>query len=354
MPPEQTTLPDAPEAVIETATTQEPESRRDLLAATFDSLESREPEQSAAQRARDEAGRFAAKPATPEPTQAPVQPEAAPEAPKLTTWKKEYLPLHDKLAQGIPLTPDEAKKLAGYNAQRESEYSTGVSVYKDRATRLEGIEKAIEPFMPNLQRHNVDVQKWIGDLGRAHETLALGSPEQKVQMLRQVAQAYGVPMGMLQGDGQPDQTVMQLMGEIQELKGQVQGVASWRDQQDQQRAAQAVAVLEGNAEKFPHIRNEKVRGAMAQLLESGSAKDLEEAYAEAEWMVPEVRELKLSSLSQGQQAKVNQQQVIAKAKAAAVSPRSVTPSGAVGRASPTQDRRAFMSEQFDSIASGRV
>ena len=53
--------------------------------------------------------------------------------PRPSTWKKEYLPIWDKLTTGQQLTNDEAIKLAEYSNQRESEYKKGVSAYKAEA-----------------------------------------------------------------------------------------------------------------------------------------------------------------------------------------------------------------------------
>ena len=126
---EQTTLP------AEVETQQPTTDRRELLEQAFEQSETAQEEQ----RARDEAGRFAKQEKPAEPPPAPAPQEQAP-APKLTTWKKDYIPLHEKLEQGLPLSADEAKRLAQYNYQREGEYATGISMHKDRATRLESVE----------------------------------------------------------------------------------------------------------------------------------------------------------------------------------------------------------------------
>jgi len=339
----QTTLAD-------TAEQQEPESRRDLLAAAFGAADESQPEErSAEQRARDEAGRFAPKQeASPEQAEQP----AVDAAPKLTTWKKEFVPLHEKLEQGIPLTLEESKKLAAYNKQREAEYSTGISVHKDRGDRLATIERSIAPFMPNLQRHNIDPAKWLNDLGTAHETLAMGSPEQKLGMFQRLAKQYGIPLGAVPQDGQQsDPVVSQLMGTIQELREQIQGVTSWKDQQDNQRLSQVIGEIANDAEKFPHF--EKVRGTMAQLLESGLAPDLKTAYAKAVRMDDEVWTQEQARQSQAATAQTASRQAVAKAKAAAISPRSATPSSAVAGSSDKKDRRALIAEGLDA-ASGRV
>src|ERR1051325_1801844 len=95
---------------------QQPESRRDMLMAGLEASEAGTlekvadapavTEEEAAGRARDEQGRFAAKQAEQAATQAAPVVEQAPAAPTLTTWKKEFMPIKEKLAQGLPLTSE--------------------------------------------------------------------------------------------------------------------------------------------------------------------------------------------------------------------------------------------------------
>ena len=344
---EQTTLP------AEVETQQPTTDRRELLEQAFGQSETEKAEQ----RARDEAGRFAKqeKAAEPPPAPAPTEQSPAPVAPKLTTWKKDYIPLHEKLEQGLPLSADEAKRLAQYNYQRESEYATGISMHKDRAGRLESVERAIEPFMPMLQQHNVTPDKWIAALGNAHAQLVNGNEQQNLQAFMKLAQDYNVPLtgfGQMQNaqGQQPDPHYLSLMEQINQLSNRVQTVDGWREQQEQQRVTAAIAELANDAEKYPHF--EKVKGTMAQLLESGYAPDLKTAYAKAVRLDDEVWTAEQARQSQAAEAAKTQSHAVARAKAAAVSPRSATPSGVVGKA-PATDRRALLEEAFDA-STGRV
>ena len=305
------------------------------------------------ERARDEAGRFAPKPkeeAVVAEVKAPpaAQPQQQqPQVQRPTTWKKEYLPIYDKLALGQPLTAEEAKKLADYTNQRENEYKTGVSTYKAEAQAAKDLQEAITPFLPELQAQGLHPAAWIKQLGHAHYALAKGTPELKLQVFRSLAQQFNVPLAaIVQQPGQVPPIVNDLMAQIAELKQQVSGVASWRQQQETTSLTSEIDRFAKDTQKYPHF--EAVRGTMAQLLESGLAQDLDSAYDKAVWMVPEVREAQQLALAQ----KTNQTAVVAKARAAAVSPRSATPSGQVATTG-AKDRRALLSEAFDEQG-GRV
>jgi hypothetical protein len=324
----------------------------------------------AAQRARDDLGRFSAK-TTPEESVPPAvaapvaaaepvaaQPPAeAPQVPRPTTWKKEYLPMWDKLNSGQALTPEESRKLADYSQQREKEYATGVSTYRAEALAAKELQSAVEPFIPTLQQHNMPVKDWINMLGTAHKTLALGTPEQKLQMFANMAHQYGVPLQavtqMAQG-GQVDPMVGQLMQQLQDMNTKVSSVVGWREQQEQQNLQRELSEF-SDASKYPHF--EMVRGDMAQLLESGLAPDLKTAYAKAvrfndeAWQAEQERQAPASIAPITPQP--SKADAAAKAKAAAVSPKSVTPSG-TAKTVNAEDLRAQLEAGFDSMASARL
>ena len=122
----------------------------------------------------------------------PEQVEEKPALSRPSTWKKEYLPIWDKLTTGQQLTSEEALKLAEYSNQRESEYKKGVSTYKAEADRARSLEEAIAPFVPELQAQNISPAAWINNLGRAHMILTKAPYQEKVQMFQRLAQDYGI------------------------------------------------------------------------------------------------------------------------------------------------------------------
>jgi hypothetical protein len=341
---------------------QEP-SLRDTLEANFEAAEKAiEPQQevqTAEQRARDEHGRFAKTDKQPEQQVAVQQPEQVEAQPaeqmtkkELTTWKREMRPLHEKLGRGEALTPDEALKLHQYNVERETNYATGISAYKAQAEQAKQFTEAMTEFMPILQQNNIEPSQWIQNLGRAHQTLAMGSPEQKLQMFQRLAQDYGVPLGMVQQaqQGQIDPTMLQMMQEIQQLKQGINGVTSWRQQQENQVAQQQIAKF-ADASKFPHF--ERVRPVMAQLLDAGLADDPDSAYEKAvrldgdAWQAEQQRQ----AAQQLQQQSTNKAAAAAKARQAAVSVRTGTPAGYNSNPNPSNLRGAIEAA-FDQVSTG--
>lgn len=323
---------------------------RDALESSFEAVENAAPETAPQERVRDEAGRFAPKQ---EAKAEEIKPEVAqqqPQAPQWngpSTWKKEYRPIYDKLASGQPLSADEAKKLAQYTNERENDFKTGVSTYKSEAMAAKELQEAITPFLPELKANGVQPGQWIRQLGQAHYALAKGSPELKLQVFREIARQYGVPLGaVMQNPQQVPPIVNDLLGQIAELKQQVSGVASWRQQQEQTSLTSEIAKYASDKENYPHF--EAVRQTMAQLLESGLAPDLPSAYRKAVWMQDDTRDAETQRLAQAQRPNP-----VVTAKTRAVSPKSATPSGQVATGG-AKDRRAALEEAFDQLGGGRV
>ena len=282
-----------------------------------------------------------------EPVEAQAPGRPALERP--STWKKEYLPIWDKLTSGQQLTNEEAIKLAEYSNQRESEYKRGVSTYKAEADNARSLREAIEPFVPELQKNGIHPAAWINNLGRAHMILSQGSYEQKHHIFKQLAQDYGIQLGQngleLQ---QYDPNVNALMEQINSLKSEIGSVKGWKEQEEKQRLMVEINRVAQDGEKFPHF--EEVREDMAQLLERGLAPDLETAYAKAVRINDSVWAKEQERLLNQAKQQASKAQVVAKAKAKAVSPRSVTPNTLVAT-SDKKDRKSILEAQLSEINS---
>jgi len=107
-----------------------------------------------------------------------------------------------------------------------------------------------------------------------------------------------------------------------------------------------------DVEKYPHF--DVVREEMAQLLELGKAQDLETAYKKAVRMNDDVWSVEQERLLKDAKQAAMKAQQVAKAKAAAVSPKSVTPSGKVSDGSDKKDRRSLIADQLGEAMSRRV
>jgi hypothetical protein len=269
-----------------------------------------------------------------------------------STWKKEYVTIWDKMEKGEQISKDDFTKFAEYANQRESEYKKGVSTYKAEADNAKQYTDAIAPFIPDLQRRNIQPTNYIQSLAKADQILTHGSPEQKIQIFQRLAQEYGV---QLDGNGQMQQFdpyTQQLMNQLNMVNQEVSSIKGRFAQEENQRLTNEIERVRSDVDKFPHF--DVVREEMAQLLELGKAQDLETAYKKAVRMNDDVWALEQDRLlKEAKQSTIKAQQV-AKAKAAAVSPKSVTPSGKVADTGDKKDRRSLIAEQMGDAMSRRV
>jgi len=272
-----------------------------------------------------------------------------------TTWKKEYVDVWNKMQEGKPLDKAEFAKFAEYANQRESEYKKGVSAYKAEADNARQLTEAIGPFVPELQQQGIHPVAWINNLGRAHMVLSKAPYEQKVQMFHRLAQDYGIQLNQ-DAVQMPEQQYVdpyqqQLMQQLQATQQQVYQLSAIREQEENSRLTQEISRVSSNKERFPHF--EMVREDMAQLLERGLAQDLESAYAKAVRMNDEAYKLEQDKLLKSVGTQASKAQQVAKAKATAVSPRSVTPSGQVSK-TDAKDRRSLLMANLADAEGGRV
>jgi hypothetical protein len=269
-----------------------------------------------------------------------------------STWKKEYVQIWDKMEAGEQISKEDFTKFAEYANQRESEYKKGVSTYKAEADRARSYEEAIAPFAPELQRRGIEPTQYIQNLARADQILTNAPYEQKVQLFQRLAADYGIQLG---GNGQAQQLdpyTQQLMNQLNQVNQEVSSIKGRFAQEENQRLMNEIEKYRSDVEKYPHF--DVVREEMAQLLELGKAQDLETAYKKAVRMNDEVWSIEQERLLKDAKQSAMKAQQVAKAKAAAVSPKSTTPSGKVANPEDKKDRRSLIAEQMGEALSRRV
>ena len=350
-------LDQAEEGTLEAPTEKEIEVNDDPIQAEN---EESSPEES---NDRDEKGRFKAKESStdqdsveePELVAEASDANEEPEIKRPTTWKKEYVEVWNKMQEGKPLDKEEFVKFAEYANQREAEYKKGVSAYKAEADNARQLTEAIGPFVPELQKHGIHPVTWIQSLGRAHYTLANGTYEQKINAFNRLAQDYGIQLNsdslQMPEQAYVDPYQQQLMQQLQATQQQVQQLSAIREQEENARLSNEISRVSSNKERFPHF--DMVREDMAQLLERGIAQDLETAYAKAVRINDEAYKLEQDRLLKSASTQASKAQQVAKAKATAVSPRSVTPSGQV-KSTDAKDRRSLLMANLADVEGGRV
>ena len=320
-------------------TREEPiDDRRAMLEQGFEAAEKGEPIEDAI--GRDEQGRFASRTAErAEPAQE-VEPPVWRRPP--TSWKKDF---HDVWQKADP-------KMQEYAWQREEQMRAGVEPLLAKAQFADTMQETIAPYLTTIQGMGLTPEKAVSALMQADYTLRTAPPQQKMQLFAQLAQSYGVNLSAMGANPQAapqnnvDPMVWQLQNELNNVRGEVTG---WKQQQEMQQNQQLLGEINQFSLKADHF--EEARPTMIQLLQSGMAETLDEAYDKAIRLNPDLFE----QINKAQQAEVAAKQAkeynrAAKAaRAAAVSVRSATPSA--NTAPKAANRRALLEDAFSETES---
>ena len=293
-------------------------------------------ETSAEQRARDEAGRFAAKETAPEVPLEEPKPIKAP-----SSWKPAAQEAYVKAERGEALTPEEVRILTNEANRRESDFHRGVEEFKTHAQKAKAYEAAIAPYSQNLQAMGVDAPTAISALLKADHTLRYSDPATKHQYFQQLAREYGIDLGQVQAAPQQDPQTQYLMQQLNELRQNQQQWHNSIQQQEQTRANEQLAQFE----KAGNAHFDAVRGDMADLLETGKAKTLQDAYDKAVWMNPDIRQSLIEQQRLDAQKNALHEAQTLRAKSAAVSVKGSSPSAGSSQTNGS-DLRSLIASQF--------
>ena len=315
---------------VDVERTEQPEvDRRAILEQGFEAAEKGEPVEASG---RDDRGRFAPKVEEP-PQEAEPPVWRRPPA----SWRKDF---HDVWQKADP-------KMQEYAWQREEQMRAGVEPLLAKAQFADTMQEAIEPYLPTIQGMGLTPEKAVSALMQADYTLRTAPAQQKMQLFAQLAQSYGINLGAMGANPQAapqnsvDPLVWQLQNELNNVRGEVMG---WKQQQEMQQNQQLLGEINQFSLKADHF--EEVRPTMIQLLQSGMAETLEQAYDKAIRLNPDLFE-QVSKAQQAEQAAKQAKEYNRAAKAAraaAVSVRSATPSA--NTAPKAANRRALLEEAF--------
>ena len=302
--------------------------RKELLAQQFDDVETNEQP-----KPRAENGKYvAAKDASAaEPAEEPVWKRPP------SSWKRDY---HEVWQTADP-------RLQEYAYKREEEMRAGIEPLRSKAQFADQMNEAMEPYMNTIRGQNLDAPSAVKALMEADHNLRYSSQEQKMTHFANLARAYGVDLNGVSSQSQNapiDQNYYAVKNELNNVRGEIANFKQQQEQAENQSMLGEINIFANKAEYF-----EEARPVMIQLLQSGVAGTLEEAYEKAIRLNDDI----FSQTQQRSQAEAAAQKsssanrAAKAAKAAAVSVKSSTPGSKT--TTKAQDRRSMLLEQFDSV-----
>jgi hypothetical protein len=273
---------------------QEPSLRETLEAAVAEHTEPAEKVEVVAdtgeKKERDESGKFKTKDVVEAPIIAAKSPPQA--------WggtKEEFFALPATIQDRI--------------IQREEEVHKGFTKLDEERNLGKSMKEVITPYMAVIQAEGGTPQGAVKDLLNTAYVLRTGSPQQKAQIVAQIVQQYGVDMRNM---GQ--QQIPQNQPPAIDPEKITQDIMTRLQSQQQDVKVQSEIEAFSVDPKNVHFSNQEVKAAMASLLQTGQAKDLQDAYDKAVWLIPSIR----TTLLQSQQVDTEQKrkdEIAAKKKA---------------------------------------
>lgn len=249
-------------------------------------------------RVRDASGRFApaddkesapaqepARSISPEPaaaTPAPVQTEFTP-APQ--AWTNEEKALWGKI-------PQDAQQAI---MRREQNFHRAITVQDEDRNLGREFKRLSQPYEAMFASVGANPVQGFNDYLRIAYVLNTADPATKMQALQQVASRHGINLGEAQpnSEGQPALSP-QLMQKISQLEAfqqqQARDLNAWRSQQQQAEMATTMSEIEVFSKDPAHPYFESVRESMATLINAHVATSLQDAYDQAVWARPDIRE----------------------------------------------------------------
>lgn len=217
--------------------------------------------------------------------------------------------------------------------KREDDFFKGIEGYKADASVGKQLSQVIAPFKPILDQHGIDPMQEIAGLMQAHHTLALGTPQQRVQMFKQLLGNYNIKIEDLTGTAAD---APYIAPEVEDLRSRTERLESTLNAQQQAQLQQQQERVRSEILAFSNdpanIYFKELAQDMSVLIKSGVVKNLQEAYDKALWANPAVREKELLRQQQEREKaaeteRLNRLKAAKKAEAARPTP--------TGRVSPT-------------------
>lgn len=196
--------------------------------------------------------------------------------------------------------PDDLRKEI---IRREEAAAVGVRQLNERFAPAVKFVESLGPILQEARDSGVDPTGYISSVMQTERALRTADTKGKFNVLLSLADQYGVPLReiinasvgqeVLQKGVQPGQPQMTLPPE---LVRELEESRRWRQEQEGSRVQSEIASFSNGKEFF-----EDVRGQMADLLQSGVAANLDDAYDKACWADPNIRKVLIERERQGQQ-----------------------------------------------------
>lgn len=181
--------------------------------------------------------------------------------------------------------------------RRSDEWHQSMEQMRPMAQWAQQVYQAMAPYEATIRASGMDHGQAAARLFQADHSLRYGSPGEKVNMLLSIARDYGIDLptaAQYAAQGQQayvDPNAVQARQLAEQAARQAaeanQRAQQWEQQQTQQQLSSEIQQFRANPE---HKYFDQVRPIMADLIEKGQATSFKQAYDQAIWLDPTVRD----------------------------------------------------------------
>jgi hypothetical protein len=270
-----------PEVSPELETPEPAQTLDDVLNSAFDDIE-----------AREEAKTTTAITPEPPPSES-ITPEVA-QAPN--TWTPALK------AKFPTLEPDIQQEIM----KREKEFARALSTHDQDRLFGKSLRDVVSPYMPIINAEGSTPEQAIQSLLNSAYLLRTASPQEKGKLIANLARQYGAELPSAMAQPEAAEGVHPIVAQLQSEINQLRGVMTSRDQQErmhqqQENLRQVEAFLVDP--QYPYAND--VAEQIAGLIRSGMASNLKDAYNQAIYLQPDVRQKVFAA----QQAEAQRKQI---------------------------------------------
>ena len=227
--------------------------------------------------------------------------------------------------------------------RRESEAEKKITAMDEERHFGKKIKEVVTPYTPLFAMSNTTPEQGIREMLNYAQILQTGTPQSKGLLLHQLAQRWGADMRFTpEAATQPQNQLSVLQQELQRTKEELARLPQTLKQQ--QSEAEIKTIIENFANDPKNIHYEKVKPAMAALLQGGIAQDMQDAYDKACFADPDIRSSILADQQKASEEK-RKSELKAKADAARKAASSVTGSPGI-KMSPNSNPKASLREEL--------
>lgn len=213
------------------------------------------------------------------------------------------------------------------------------------------VSQHIAPYADKIQEAGISPSAFLGDLFSSVKSLAQGSMQEKAEVVANIVQSYGVDLRMLDqvltGRISAPPEVVEARRQMARAQAMMQTHQSTIEQQSEQEAERAVAAFGADPK---HEFLGEVRDLMADLIDSGRAKTLEDAYSAAIWAHEDTRKILLQREAQSRAQAKSQRAAVARRASSAVSGAPSIP-GSASQKAENLSLRESLEAAFDEHSS---